>query len=198
MNPEESIRHLKAAQLMLLGKDNQPISDLYYAIQSGVDAIEENTRKVCYLCDTNKPDCEKTNCSEEFCHHTTDVNHAINFEKVTDEVTGEIIGYMEKKVWNPIKMRTGTDEEYEEFCKYGDCPKEDFRIFECQMPDDDQEVLITTRWGDVCTDIWHSEIDCSWFEDHEDIDDVIAWMPKPERYQEEYEEAKNDESREVR
>lgn len=100
--------------------------------------------------------------------------------------------------WIPIKMRQGTDEEYEEFCKYGDCPREDFRIFECPMPDEDQEVLITTRWGDVCTDIWHSEIDCSWFEDHEDIDDVIAWMPKPERYQEEYEEAKNDESREVR
>lgn len=44
MKPEESLRHLKAAQLMLLGKDNQPISDLYYALQDGVDAIEEKTR----------------------------------------------------------------------------------------------------------------------------------------------------------
>lgn len=98
MKPEESIRLLKAAQLMLLGKDNQPISDLYYALQDGVDAIEKNTRtiKVLYLCDKNKPDCEKTNCSEEFCCRTTDVNHAINFEKVTDEVTGEIVGYVEK------------------------------------------------------------------------------------------------------
>lgn len=41
MKPEESLRHLKVAQLMLLGKDNQPISDLYYALQDGVDAIEE-------------------------------------------------------------------------------------------------------------------------------------------------------------
>lgn len=87
-----------------------------------------------------------------------------------------------KEGWIPIKMRPGTDEEYEEFCKYGECPREDFRVFECSLPDDDQKVLITTRWGDVCTDIWHKEIDCSWFEDHEDIDDVIAWMPLPEAY----------------
>lgn len=101
MKPEESIRLLKAAQLMLLGKDNQPISDLYYALQDGVDAIEEKTNtptvKVVYLCDKNKPDCEKTMCGEEFCCRTTDVNHAINFEKVTDEDTGEIVAYVEKK-----------------------------------------------------------------------------------------------------
>jgi len=99
MKPEESIRLLKAAQLMLLGKDNQPISDLYYALQDGVDAIEEKSRtvKVLYLCDKNKPDCEKTMCGEEFCCRTTDVNHAINFEKVTDEDTGEIVAYVEKK-----------------------------------------------------------------------------------------------------
>lgn len=97
----------------------------------------------------------------------------------------EIFRLAEKAIdsqWIPIKMRPGTDEEYEEFSKYGDCPREDFCVFECFLPDDNQEVLITTRWGDVCTDTWHKEIDCSWFEDHEDIDDVIAWMPKPEEY----------------
>lgn len=41
MKPEESIIHLKAAQLMLLGKDNQPVSDLYYALQAGIDALEK-------------------------------------------------------------------------------------------------------------------------------------------------------------
>lgn len=87
--------------------------------------------------------------------------------------------------WIPIKIRPGTDEEYEEFSKYGDCPREDFCVFDCQLPDDDQEVLITTLWGIVCIDTWHKEIDCSWFEDHEDIDDVIAWMPLPEGYKKE-------------
>lgn len=95
---------------------------------------------------------------------------------------GEIYD-IEYSPWIPIKMRPGTDEEYEEFSKYGDCPREDFCIFECQMPDDEQEVLITTRWGSVCIDTWHKEIDCSWFEDHEDIDDVIAWMPLPKPYE---------------
>ena len=38
---EEAIRHLQAARLMLLGKDNQPISDLYYAIDAGIEALEQ-------------------------------------------------------------------------------------------------------------------------------------------------------------
>ena len=85
--------------------------------------------------------------------------------------------------WIPIKMRPGTDEEYEEFSLYGDCPREDFRVFECQLPDDDQEVLVTTRWGDVCIDTWHRDVDCCYFENNSDDEDVIAWMPLPERYE---------------
>lgn len=84
--------------------------------------------------------------------------------------------------WIPIKMRPGTDEEYEEFSQYGECPREDFRVFECQLPEDDQEVLVTTRWGDVCIDIWHRDVDCCYFENNSDDGDVIAWMPKPEGY----------------
>lgn len=66
----------------------------------------------------------------------------------------------EPREWIPIKMRPGTDEEYEDFCKYGDCPREDFRVFDCPTPDDDQEVFVTTRWGNVCIDIWHRDVDC--------------------------------------
>lgn len=40
-NLTEATRLLNATQLMLLGKDNQPISDLYYALQIAVDAIDE-------------------------------------------------------------------------------------------------------------------------------------------------------------
>ena len=56
----------------------------------------EEPRGVYFLCDKNKPDCKKTNCGGEFCKHTRDVNHANNFEKVVDEATGEILGYIEK------------------------------------------------------------------------------------------------------
>lgn len=41
MELNEATRLIKATQLMLLGKENQPISDLYYALQTAVDSIEE-------------------------------------------------------------------------------------------------------------------------------------------------------------
>lgn len=142
--------------------------------------------KVLYLCDKQKDDCKKTNCSEEFCHHTSDVSHAINFKKIVDTASGEVVGYAEKESgWNPIKMRPGTDEEYEEFSLYGDCPREDFRVFECHLPNDGQEVLVTTQWGTVCIDTWHRDVDCCYFENNSDDDDVIAWMPLPEGYKKE-------------
>ncbi len=50
------------------------------------------------------------------------------------------------------------------------------------MPEDGQEVLITTKWGTVCEDIYHDDVDSVYFEDHDDPDDVIAWMPKPKEY----------------
>lgn len=130
MKREESIRHLEAASLMLLGKDNQPVSDLYYAMLDAIDALKEQE-------------------------------------------------------WIPIKMRPGTDEEYEDFCKYGDCPREDFRVFDCPTPDDDQEVFVTTRWGNVCIDTWHRDVDSCYFEDNCDDGDVIAWMPIPAAYKSE-------------
>lgn len=91
----------------------------------------------------------------------------------------------ETREWIPIKLRPGTDEEYEEFSQYGDCPREYFRVFDSPMPDDDQEVLVTTRWGDVRVDTWHRDVDCCYFEDNCDDDDVIAWMPLPEGYKKE-------------
>lgn len=91
----------------------------------------------------------------------------------------------QKHSWIPIKLRPGTDEEYEEFSQYGDCPREDFRVFDSPMPDDEKEVLVTTRLGDVCVDTWHRDVDCCYFEDNCDDDDVIAWMPLPEGYKKE-------------
>lgn len=40
MTREEAIRHLEAAKLMLLGNDNQPISDLYYALDMSIEALK--------------------------------------------------------------------------------------------------------------------------------------------------------------
>lgn len=85
-------------------------------------------------------------------------------------------------VWIPIEYRPGTEEEYAEFSKFGTCPRSEFKVYTNEMPEDGQDVLITTKWGTVCEDIYHDDVDASYFEDHDDPDDVIAWMPKPKGY----------------
>lgn len=86
-------------------------------------------------------------------------------------------------MWVKITTRPMTDEEYDHYSsEIGDCPKEECRVYNCQLPEHCEEVLITTSWGKVCEDIFHREIDDCYFEDHDDPDDVIAWMPKPEPY----------------
>lgn len=128
--------------------------------------------------------------SEEAIYKIMDAEweHSDNFWITTP--SGKKIEFEKKRQseWIPIKLRPGTDEEYEAFSQYGDCPREDFRVFECPLPDDDQEVLVTTRWGDVCIDIWHRDVDCCYFENNSDDDDVIAWMPLPEKYNSEVNE----------
>ena len=42
MTKQEAIRHLEAARLMLLGKDGQPISDLYDALTIAIEALERS------------------------------------------------------------------------------------------------------------------------------------------------------------
>ncbi len=40
MTIEEAIKYLQVAQIMLLGKDNQPISDLYFALNTAIASLE--------------------------------------------------------------------------------------------------------------------------------------------------------------
>ena len=56
---------------------------------------------------------------------------------------------------------------------------EEFDAYNCEMPGDDERVLITTRWGSVEIDTFH-EYDTFGFEDYSDPDDVIAWAELPE------------------
>lgn len=85
-------------------------------------------------------------------------------------------------VWIPIEYRPGTDEEYEEYSKFGDCPREDFKVYEGPLPEDGEEVFITTKWRDTTLDTWRYDVDGCGFEEHDDPEDVIAWMPKPKGY----------------
>ena len=51
------------------------------------------------------------------------------------------------------------------------------------MPDDEQQVLITTKHGNVEVTTFCNDIGC-YFEQYEDADDIVAWMPLPKPYKE--------------
>ena len=102
---------------------------------------------------------------------------ALAIKLIEEKLVG---GYGED--WIPIEHRPGTEEEYAEFSKFGSCPRSEFKVYTNEMPEDGQDVLITTKWGTVCEDVYHDDVDASYFEDHDDPDDVIAWMPKPKGY----------------
>ena len=88
------------------------------------------------------------------------------------------------KQWTPITSRPMTAEERKEWSeKLGyDVEYEDARIYE-PLPDDGEEVIVCRVNGVVCLDTFYSEPDGCFF-DSCYVDDVVAWMPKPEPYKE--------------
>jgi hypothetical protein len=81
-----------------------------------------------------------------------------------------------KEDWIPIKTRPLTEEEKEIYPDYT-------FIYDCRMPEDGEEVLVTTKYG-VYSDRYYWD-DCGcYFEDHYDDGEVLAWKPLPEPYKE--------------
>lgn len=78
--------------------------------------------------------------------------------------------------WIPIKTRKLTEEEKEE---YPDC---EF-MYDCKLPDDGEEVLVTTFAGNVTLDTFCRDDGC-YFETYCEENEVIAWKPKPKPYEE--------------
>lgn len=73
-----------------------------------------------------------------------------------------------------MKVRATTSEEKE---IYG---SDIYWIYDCKLPEDGQEVLITTKNGFVTSTTY--DADYFVFESYEDVDDVVAWMPMPEPF----------------
>ena len=75
--------------------------------------------------------------------------------------------------WIPVTYREATEEERE---MYG------FEImYDCELPEDGQEVLITSKYGIVDCTTYHDDYG-SYFEYFYEVGMVIAWMPLPEPY----------------
>ena len=89
--------------------------------------------------------------------------------------------------WIPVTTRDYSKKELEDIKKrlepYGyDTDVMEGWTYTCALPSEDgQEILVSTKYG-VCIDHWSADIDGCWFEDHPDRDEVLAWMPLPEKY----------------
>lgn len=82
----------------------------------------------------------------------------------------------EQTGWIPIKTRPLTKEEKEEF------GHEYAYMYDCPLPDDGQDVLITDWCGNVEIDTFCKDYDAFYFETNCDDGEVIAWMPLPTPY----------------
>lgn len=97
--------------------------------------------------------------------------------------------------WIPVKYRPLTPEERIEFAKYFGieyCDTVDEKAFNCPMPEDGQEILVSGSWG-VSKDVADNDIDGEGFiyyglEGNGDWEGIDAWMPLPEPYKRDGEE----------
>ena len=89
----------------------------------------------------------------------------------------------EQTRWIPIKTRPLTEEEKAEMDTESDY------MYACPLPDDGEEVEVTTYLGDVTLDVFcRDSSDGCYFEHYCDDGDVLAWRHKPEPYKVESEE----------
>ena len=88
--------------------------------------------------------------------------------------------------WIPVKYRPMDAEErayWQDHFGY-ELSDEDAVMFDCKMPDDGQEILVSyCKW--VCIDKCEIDGGCYGLEGNGDWDGVVAWMPLPEPYREE-------------
>ena len=86
--------------------------------------------------------------------------------------------------WIPVKMRPMDSEEREYWeDQFGvKLEDEDAVMFDCPMPEDGQEILVSYRkW--ISMDKCEIDDGCYGLEGNGDWEDVIAWMPTPEPYE---------------
>jgi hypothetical protein len=137
--------------------------ELDEAIAHAREVAEEKRNDYERACALNVP-------SEGFCEC------AAEHEQLAEWLT-ELQERREADRWIPVKARELTDKEKEENpdCRF---------VWDCPLPDDSQDVLITTCWGDVKICTFCVDFNGSYF-DEMDEDEVLAWMPLPKPYESE-------------
>ena len=80
--------------------------------------------------------------------------------------------------WILIKWHEILEEEREQ----EGYPKDWVVFLDCEMPSDEQKILVTTRWGTVEADMCYEDGEFSLDSGYDWIEDIVAWMPMPEPY----------------
>lgn len=94
--------------------------------------------------------------------------------KIDEAVEKAINALNQPTGWIKIKTRPLTAEELEEL------GSEVEFMYDCDMPEDGQEVLVTTSDGQVDLDIFNRDADgACYFETYYGTSDVLAWQPLP-------------------
>lgn len=95
------------------------------------------------------------------------IENAINFAKVNTSIIK----------WHKITIRPLTNQEKEWYEEHEEDAPE--YIFDCEMPEDGEEILIASKWGvdkDICCNDWDYGIG---LEGCGDWDGVLAWAEMP-------------------
>ena len=114
--------------------------------------------------------------------HFIDGVHAIGYREGYKDAQKQKSGK-----WIALVARPMTNEEREYYSEQLDYCDGDAAIYNCPLPEEGQEVLITTCTGGVLIDTFFNDYDGCGFEGY-DIEDVKAWMPLPEPYKAESED----------
>jgi len=114
----------------------------------------------------------------------------------------ELCEHEETREWIPIKTRPLTEEEKQNAIENHDIDPDDLKYplswhFDCKLPElkkgeQSVDVLVTTDLGFVkVTNFFIDYLGCLCFEDMDEAGEFVAWMPLPESYQSEVQDADN-------
>lgn len=111
-------------------------------------------------------------------------NHGSDYDKAIHKAIDALKGQQ----WIPVKTRPMTTKERDYFENIWDADLSDDEavIFDCPMPEDKQEIWLSTKNGIVFWDTCENDDGYIGLEGNGDWYDIAAWMPifKPEPYRE--------------
>lgn len=130
---------------------------------------------------------------EQILEYFKDINVAYNNSTMLDTLKHmlEDLEEVRHAQWIPITTRPMNEEERLEWAEENGfiLEDDDAWVYNSQLPDNGQEVLVCGRYGAVWIDKFMNDpaYGC-WLAETGDLDGIVAWMPLPKPYGEEEED----------